>query len=174
MEPTMVMGTSSRVTIRAMELDLKAFAITKVEDARNYYRQDLDALPDEAFDRSPGGVARTPAHFTYEIVCVNSRFTKRIRGEDPGPFSTDLWANTPDEFRSKAGGLDAFLKSMDEFIEALNAVPADEVLRQIEVPSGVTSPYDLALFCASHVNYHDGQLNYIQALNGDADVHWHD
>jgi hypothetical protein len=170
----MVMGTSSRVTIRTMELDLKAFAITKVEDARNYYRQDLEALPDEAFDRSPGGVARTPAHFTYEIMCVNDRFMKRIIGEDPGPFSTDLFATTPDEFRNKAGGLDGFVKSMDRFLEVLKAVPQEEILRQITVPSGTTSPYDLAMFCASHVNYHDGQLNYIQALNGDADIHWHD
>lgn len=157
-----------------MELDLKKFAISELEDARNRYRQDLDALPADAFDRSPGGAARTPAHFTYEIICVNSRFIKRLKGEDPGPFSTDMWATTPDEFRSKDAGTTAVINSMDQVIDALKAVPDGEMLREIPVPSGSTSPYDLALFCAKHVNYHDGQLNYVQAINGDAEVHWHD
>lgn len=157
-----------------MEFDLKSYAIKQVEDVRDRYLQDLDAIPAEAFDTSPGGAARTPAHFTYEIVCVNSRFLKRLKGEDPGPFSTDMWATTPDEFRTKEAAVAGFTDSMNQVVSAVNAIPDGEMLREIPVANGSTNPYDLALFCASHVNYHDGQLNYIQALSGDAAIHWFD
>ena len=63
---------------------------------------------------------------------------------------------------------------MDEFISALEGTPEDEMFREIQTPGGTTSPYDLALFCATHVNYHDGQLNYIQSLLGDTKFHWED
>lgn len=157
-----------------MALDLKTTAITSVQDAKSRFLQDLEALPEEAIGRSPGGAARAPAHFTYEIVCVNARFAKRLRGEDPGPFSQDAWASTPDSFKTKEGALAGFSASMDEILEALKAVPENEMDREIVIPSGTTSPFDLAAFCAMHTNYHDGQLNYIQALNGDAEIHWTD
>ncbi len=157
-----------------MELDLKTFAIKQLEDVRDRYLQDLQALPDEAFDSSFGGSARTPAHFTYEIVCVNERFVKRLSGEDPGPFNPETWANTPDNFRSKAGSIQGFEASLNQVVDAVKGMADNEMLREIQTPGGSTNPYDLALFCASHVNYHDGQLNYIQALHGDTAVHWFD
>lgn len=152
----------------------KAFAIEQVTDAKNRYLQDFSAIPDEALDTSPGGAARTPCHFTYEIICVNKRLATRLRGEDPGPFSAEVWRETPEAYRNRAGASQGFASSMDEFISALEGTPEDEMFREIQTPGGTTSPYDLALFCATHVNYHDGQLNYIQSLLGDTKFHWED
>lgn len=157
-----------------MAPDPKAFAIEQVSDAKTRYLQDFAVLPDDSLDKSPGGAARTPFQFTYEIICVNQRLAKRLRGEDPGPFSMDMWKVTPDEFRNRAAATQGFTNTMDEMLAGLEATPAEQIYQEIATPSGTTSPYDLALFCASHVNYHDGQLNYIQALNGDAEIHWSD
>ena len=157
-----------------MALDLKSYSKQNLEDARDRYLEDLAALPDTAFDQSPGGEARSPAHFTYEIVCVNRRLATRLRGEDPGPFNPSLWETTPDEYRGLALASQAFSNSTEEFLEALESIPVEEMEREIQTPSGSTTPFDLAMFCAMHINYHDGQLNYIQSLHGDVDIHWTD
>ena len=49
--------------------------------------------------------------------------------------------------------------------EALNAV--------VNAPWGMPTPvFILAQIAVSHIWYHDGQLNYIQSLLGDGEVHW--
>jgi hypothetical protein len=37
---------------------------------------------------------------------------------------------------------------------------------------GQTPIYELVFFAAMHNMYHDAQLNYVQQLYGDMDVHW--
>jgi uncharacterized damage-inducible protein DinB len=157
-----------------MALDLKSYSKQNLEDARDRYLEDLAAIPDHAFDASPAGAARSAAHFTYEIVCVNRRLATRMRGEDPGPFNPTLWETTPDEYRSRSLATQAFSESTQEFLDVLESIPAEQMEREIPTPSGTTTPFDLAMFCAMHVNYHDGQLNYIQAIHGDASIHWTD
>lgn len=157
-----------------MPLDLKAKALTELRDVQKRYLTDLRALSDEAISKSPGGAARTPANFTYEITVVNKRLMTRMKGEDPGPFDPNAWTDTPAEFQTKEGAAQAFSNSLDSIIAIVESIPEEEMQREIPTPSGTTSPFDLAEFCAYHINYHDGQLNYIQALNGDAAIHWMD
>lgn len=155
-------------------MDLKTKALTELRDVQKRYLIDLRALPDEAISQSFGGAARTPANFTYEIVLVNKRLSTRMKGEDPGPFDPNVWVETPAEFQTKEGAAGAFEESLNQVVALVESIPAEEMLREIPTPTGTTSPYDLAEFCAYHINYHDGQLNYIQALHGDAEIHWRD
>lgn len=155
-------------------MDLKTKALTELRDVQKRYLIDLRALPDDAISRSPGGAARTPANITYEIVLVNQRLATRMKGEDPGPFDPGAWSETPAEYQTKDGAAGAFEESLNQVVAVVEAIPGEEMLREIPTPSGTTSPFDLAEFCAYHINYHDGQLNYIQALLGDAEIHWRD
>jgi hypothetical protein len=36
------------------------------------------------------------------------------------------------------------------------------------------SKFALAHLASIHMMYHDGQLNYIQSLHGDGEIHWRD
>ncbi len=155
-------------------MDLKTKALTELKDVQKRFLIDLRALPEDAISRSPGGAARTPANITYEIVLVNRRLSTRMKGEDPGAFDPSAWAETPVEFQTKDGAAGAFEESLNQVISLVESIPDDQMLKEIPTPSGTTSPYDLAEFCAYHINYHDGQLNYIQALHGDAEIHWRD
>lgn len=157
-----------------MTFDLKTYALKQLEDAKDRYLRDLAALPDIAFSETNGGASRAPASFTYEIICVNSRFVKRLKGEDPGPFDPNMWAEIPADLVQREGASEAFTNSMSEVIEQIQSLDDSEMLREIQTPGGTTSPFDLALFCGAHVNYHDGQINYIQAIRGDAAMHWQD
>ncbi|HRK22129.1 MAG TPA: DinB family protein, partial [Fimbriimonadaceae bacterium] len=110
--------------------------------------------------------------YTYEVVIVNRRTAKRLRGEDPGPFANDGWITAPVAFCEKAVAQSEFQSTAEEFIAALEIIPDDELERVIPLPKGETSPLDLASLNIGHWTYHDGQLNYTQAISGDDKVHW--
>ena len=78
----------------------------------------------------------------------------------------------PAELRTKAAAIENVKSSLDEVLEAWNALPAQDVFRTVQLKSGEAHPLDFAFMAAYHTGYHDAQLNYIQSLNGDMAVHW--
>lgn len=152
--------------------DFKTKATEAFAGATKRYIDDLNAMGEDQLTTCPGGCARTPADFTHEVTFINRRIAKRLNGQDPGPFEFKGWMTAPDEMRTKAAAVKEFQESAKEIEDALANIPEEEMLRKIETPSGETSPYDLVTFCAMHIIYHDAQLNYIQSLGGDAEMHW--
>lgn len=151
------------------DFDHKTYLFDQLQQARSAYILDLEALTEAELVAPVKGTARTPFDFTYEVIVVNNRFAERLRGEDPGawPFG-EGWAVAPPEYRNKPRALEDFQSSMEAVRQALG----DDLYRTISTPSGNTTPYELGLFCALHVMYHDAQLNYIQELSGDMKMHW--
>ena len=132
---------------------------------------DLAAMSEEALRSKPGGVARSPFDFIYEVAFVNRRFTKRLRSEDPGPFP-EPWMTAPEEFQTKEGAIAAVKESMEGLVAEWDKLSESDLSRKIPTPMGETTPLELCVTAAKHVHYHDGQLNYIQAMSGDAAMHW--
>ena len=157
-----------------MATTLKAFVRKKMENARKMYIEDLEATPDEVLAKAPGGSARTPYDFTYEVVYVNRRVAKRMKGEDPGPANMETWLTAPAEFQSKAEATRQMKESTDAILAAWDEIPDTDLEKVIPLPKGETSPLDLASLTMSHLNYHDAQLNYVQAMSGDDKVHWNE
>lgn len=155
-----------------MPTTLKSFLRDRIAKAAKRYIDDLEAMPEEMLGRSPGGVARTPYDFTYEIVYVNRRLTKRLKGEDPGPANMETWLTAPPDFQSKDEAKNQMRESSDALLSAFDAVGENALERVIPLPQGETSPLDLAALTLTHYSYHDAQLNYIQAMSGDDKVHW--
>jgi len=155
-----------------MPLNLKDYCREKLESARDLYLQDWDAMSAESLTQSPGGVGRSPLHFTYEVALINVRLATRLRGEDPGPFDVGAWEVVPSEFSTPLAMRTYLKESTDLLISNLESIPESELDREIPTPTGSTTPFQLATFAATHMTYHDGQLNLIQALDGDAEIHW--
>ena len=151
---------------------LKEHLTGRLEFAKSAYVGDLQAMDEEHLTTSMGGSARTPADFTYEVVFLNLRISKRLRGEDPGPYEFKGWMKAPEEFAKKDRIIEQFSASVDEVLNALRKVPEDEMSTKIETPTGDTNVVDLASLAATHISYHDAQLNYIQTMNGDEEMHW--
>ncbi|HRI44478.1 MAG TPA: DinB family protein [Fimbriimonadaceae bacterium] len=148
--------------------DAKAYATAQVENALKFYRADLEAIAEEDFCASPGGSARAPIDFTYEVSFVNRRLAGRLRGDEMPAMHFEGWMMAPEDHRSKAASIADFESSMNEVLAALG----DDVHRPIVTPDRTTTAMEMALFCALHVMYHDAQLNYFQALKGDDKMHW--
>ena len=70
------------------------------------------------------------------------------------------------------------IRAVQEGGEALAAAlttAGDRLGETVQAPWGEQlSLYQLSQVAANHILYHDGQLNYLQALKGDGDMHWFD
>jgi hypothetical protein len=77
------------------------------------------------------------------------------------------------EFAVKSVAI-ARLSEATEALTGAIASASDDTLNQVVTPPwGMPAPlYICAQVAASHIWYHDGQLNYIQCLLGDDKVHW--
>lgn len=155
-----------------MAADIHAFLRKKTVDATNDYVSDLKALTHDQLNTSPGGGARTGYDFTLEIVQVNERIAARLRGEAPAPPG-EGWTVAPAEFQNKDVAVDAITASGEAVVAAWDALPPGDVDMEIVLPSGATmTPMDLMYLAGVHLRYHDAQLNYLQAMVGDTQVHW--
>lgn len=155
-----------------MATTLKDYLIERMKTLSANYIEDLEACSEEVLASNPGGSARTAYDFTYEVIVVNRRITKRLKGEDPGPFPRDGWIKAPPEFCAKSVAIADFRASAEDVMAAFEADPESEIERKIALPAGETSPLDLITLTYNHWNYHDAQLNYLQAIRGDEAVHW--
>lgn len=145
-----------------------------IHQAEEMFLKDIEALSEEQLSNSPGGTARPPYDFIYEIVLVNHRIAARVKGEDPGPWPgpENGFLTAPDEFKNKDGAIAQVKSSVADVIAAMHSVPDDELYREMDSPMGKSSKGEQAEFAGVHMIYHDGQLNYVQSLNGDHAVHW--
>lgn len=155
------------------EFDIKAFISTNLERNAGMYVQDFEALPDDALGRSPSGVARSPYDFTYEVCTVNNRVAMRLQGQEPPAMDNKGWMTAPDEFKNRETAVSEFKASVEALKSAWNNVPAERIHDDLKIPNwdGAT-PLSMVGMMTSHIGFHCGQLNYIQTLNGDAEMHW--
>jgi hypothetical protein len=129
------------------------------------YRKDLAAMGDRV-TQSPAPGARSAADIVWEVVQNNYRGAKRIRGEDPGP--TVGFPTCPAEFANPESLAKEIKASADTLLDAVGEDP----MRTVTYPGGSESALEYVEFMVHHMMYHLGQLNYIQVLFGDAEIHW--
>ena len=131
------------------------------------YILDLKALPDGKFDSSPMGVARTPQDISTEVAGFNRLCCNMLADKPQEEGEASLYESVEEAeigIRESAAALAAAVASMTP--EALQT--------KVTAPWGQEmTKYDLAQMAALNTMYHDGQLNYFQALHGDGEMHWH-
>src|SRR5437868_8071244 len=146
-----------------MSTDLKSHLKERIGGWGKSYVNDLQAMTDDQLAKSPGGSSRTPFDITYEVIYVNKRVAARLRGEDPGPWlQSEGFLKAPQEFCKKDSAIQQLDDSVKAVLEGWEKTPPDKLEETIKVPTGETSPLDLVNLVATHLAYHDGQLNYHQ------------
>lgn len=136
------------------------------------YCQDLAAFPEDALTTSIGGVARTPADYSFEVAVVNNRMATILRGEDPGPWPYEGWVTAPAE-RSTAAALQAEVaESLEAIATAIEEMDDEALFKPVSLFGEDRYPHEVAAFAVMHTGYHMGQLNLHQAFLGDGEVHW--
>ncbi|MBN8691146.1 MAG: DinB family protein [Armatimonadetes bacterium] len=140
----------------------------------HFYTRDLDALSDEQIFNSVGGKARTPFDFTTEVAMMMDWTTTMLSSNETPAFPDDATKKAIEEAnKSKAALIELVKSSGAKLKEALANVSQERLDTIIDAPFGMTMPAAaLANIFVNHLWYHDGQLNLIQAINGDAEMHW--
>jgi uncharacterized damage-inducible protein DinB len=136
------------------------------------FRQDLEALPDEAFTKKFSSAARTVADIVYEVNLVNDHVGMVMRGEEPFDWPEGDYIRAPQGFDKKDVVIQAFAKSSRRIVETAESFSAERLQAPLATDRGETTRAERCRFMALHLWYHSGQLNFIQTLLGDAAWHW--
>ena len=70
------------------------------------------------------------------------------------------------------GRLTFLEEQTQRLVDALGNLDVNTLGDMVEGPMGPTPRLAIAQLPATHMMYHDGQLNYIQTLYGDKEMHW--
>jgi hypothetical protein len=153
-----------------MAVDLKSYMKAQIELGLRRFVADFLALDESARSESAGGVARTPYDFAFELATMNRDYARRLHGESSDVPQNMDFHRAPEHLRSAAQAVAdlelatyEFLTAWDQLTEASLGAP---------VGPGLPTPLSIATTCSRHLHYHDAQLNFIQTLRGDVDVHW--
>ncbi|MBB6049717.1 DinB family protein [Armatimonas rosea] len=136
-----------------------------------FFQQDIENLPEEVFVKSLGGKARTAADIAYEVRLTNERLCRDLLRQ-PSTDTPSGWAVAPEELHSKEATRRSFQASAEAVVQILEGMSVEEIE---EIVPGVLGEASRADHCRSmivHLFYHSGQLNFIQTLLGDSEIHW--
>ncbi|MES1227823.1 MAG: DinB family protein [Armatimonadota bacterium] len=156
-------------------MSLFAYAREQFQTAVKFFKSDLNALSDTQITDSPAGKARPVCDFAYEVICINDRVRSRMVGEDPGPWPfKDSWAICPAHLRSRDALIEELEASSARVINTFEKIGEKRAMEEIDAPGAKTTPLQQMMFMSMHTMYHDGQINYLQALQGDDKMNWPD
>ncbi|HLK14525.1 MAG TPA: DinB family protein [Fimbriimonadaceae bacterium] len=153
-------------------MDTKTIAENALKGACKNFLKDLNALPEDAFLRNFGGVARNVADIVYEVDLVNDHIGMVMRQEEPFPWPEGGWITAPAELKTKEEVIRAFVTSSDRILATVAGFSSSDLEAPLKTDDGETNRFERCRFMTLHLWYHAGQLNFIQTMLGDAEWHW--
>ncbi|HMS54656.1 MAG TPA: DinB family protein [Fimbriimonadaceae bacterium] len=138
------------------------------------YVKDLHALSDQAYTQCQGGTCRTMQDVTAECAGFNMMVTAMIKGDAVPEFSDEQRASYTASLGTREKGAKAIETTANAMADAM-ASNGHRMGEMVTAPWGETmNVFNLAVLSSNHMLYHDGQLNFVQSLNGDDKMHWFD
>ena len=126
--------------------------------------KDVGYIPSDKLNWKPDAAGKSVIDILQELVSGNLAIAAVLRGEagEGKCEETDLEALKG-----------ALMSTSQEVCSAIDGMSDEQLAGQVTMPWGMVMPAAAAIFLpAQHINYHDGQVNYIQLLLGDTAFHW--
>lgn len=146
--------------------------ITITDNWRHLLLKDFNCLTPEQQVTSPAKGGRTAVDILAECAMVNGIIAYHVANSKEG-------LQTVEEIKASQAGKDtpeaavAYLNEQTDILKTTIQSLDPDTLEDKMSPFGFEATrYFMAEFGGVHMCYHDGQLNYIQSLNGDDKVHW--
>jgi hypothetical protein len=135
--------------------------------------KDFDATPDVMLTSKVNDCGRSAIEVTRELAVFNTMILKVLNGE-PVNMMEDMnmeaaAAAQPDRDSVRAG----YEASINALVEKCAAFTDEDWAGKVMAPWGaeVTRAH-MASWVSYHCMYHCGQVNFIQVMHGDNEVHW--
>lgn len=130
------------------------------------------AIPSENHMWRPSDLAHNVVEIVAHCAAANQFFAAVITGA-PIPFRTQEEREAAVQACDTLDKAEAFLnQSVTAVCDAIVSMPEDRLHEQMVMPWGERMTVAQGLLSPSfHMQYHEGQINFIQVLLGDTDYH---
>ncbi len=161
------------MSITAQGIDARAYLGGWMNGLTGMYLADINAIPDDKWNATYGGCTKSAADITTDALSLLLWAAEAMKGNILPGYENDLMGLVKADCATKEGAAAKLQSVSADFVSALNGASDDALNAKIMAPWGMESPlFGMAQVAASHLWYHDGQLNYIQCLLGDEKIHW--
>ena len=125
--------------------------------------KDTTYVPSEKLNWTPMDYGKSAIAILSEISRSNYEIAAVILGGPPKKVETEDFDALKDHV----------IESAQEVCKAIDSLSDQALEGDLTMPwGGIFAASQAILLPASHMNYHDGQVNYIQLLLGDTKFHW--
>ncbi len=153
-------------------IDLRKFLIGQAQRLSDSLMVNLKAIHEEKRNVSPGGIARSPIYMVAECAAVNGMLGDFLAGREVAIPAAEEREAFYRSFTTAEKAMALLEKNTTSVMEAVAHLSEEALAEVIPTPFGrEMSRFDFAELIMGHMNYHIGQLNYIQTLYGDAESH---
>ncbi len=157
-----------------MEVNIKSHLKGMADRTMGLLINDVKAIPTDKHTACPGGCAKTPLYMIAECAVVNHRVAQFLKtGQQkprPTPDERDALLKSYTDTDKTLAFLQESVAAYKEAIDGFDAARFGE--HNDEFFGRPMTLFGIAELPPVHMMYHDGQLNYIQMLLGDNDIHW--
>ncbi len=130
---------------------------------------DLQFIPDDKLSWVPMGKAKTAEEIGVECAGAYRWMVAMLRND---PRANDIWGEIA---QLRPGTREGIVKLLEEgwaeLAGALDALEEPQLAEKRQVFWGEETVGNLLVMAEWHSTYHSGQLNYIQTLLGDTEMH---
>jgi len=155
--------TYSQHSRRKLMPSIRELAKNFTVDSAQRLCRDTTYVPSEKLDWSPMDYGKSVIAILSEISRSNYEIAAVILGSPAKKVETQDY----EELQKLV------INSAEEVCKAIDSMNDEALEGEVQMPWGAMfSAAEAILLPASHMSYHDGQVNYIQLLLGDTRFHW--
>ncbi|MFM9873093.1 MAG: DinB family protein [Fimbriimonadaceae bacterium] len=134
--------------------------------------KDMDATSEEDFACCPGGKARPATNYIAEAGLFNTVVSEVVTNPE-NAIDMQSRYEVLKEITTKDQSREMFTKGCRDLEAAIESTSAEDLATEVTAPWGMPSTKGkLLMWGINHSMYHLGQLNQLQLIKGDEDVHW--
>lgn len=154
-------------------VDARTYLSRWLDAVVGMYIADINALPDDKWNHNFGGVARPASDLTADALSLLVWTNEALKGNFLADNEQEGYKKLQAVCATKSDSISALQAAATDFAGAISNASDEDLNKVITTPFCMEMPlFMVAQVAVSHIWYHDGQLNYKQALLGDEKVHW--
>jgi hypothetical protein len=154
-------------------IEPKKHLISLTQRMKGLLVNDLNAIPADKQNVCPGGCARPPLSLVVECGMINEFIAKFLTTGSTERMPREQREAFMNSFDTSEKALDYLDNQTQTLCAAFETLDENSLGETSDVLFGrPMTRLAIAELPAFHMMYHDGQLNYIQTLYGDTEIHW--
>jgi hypothetical protein len=157
----------------ATHIDAKSTLNGWLQGVTGMFIADIRAIPDDKWTAAFGGCTRPTYELAADAIGLLFWVTEAIKAQGTPNVEEGMSEKLTAACNTKDGCISMLQKGTQGLSEAFMAASEETLMKTAMAPWQMESTlYSFTQIAASHIWYHDGQLNYIQCMLGDGAYHW--